>query len=158
MSMFHPTRALEVFRAFLDSRGLQEATLSVPAGFVAMLDFYRDMQATDCTFKGADMLLFQWGTYDRSLLGEGSGEAFNLGLTRQLIISEEAEDDDIWQLALTFQLEPGALLRALGNSHRWCCGVDELPGFYEHVLGSAAFTAGSQLPILRTTLTYGCAG
>jgi hypothetical protein len=157
MSMFHPTRALEVFRAFLHGRGLQEATVSVAEGFEAMLDFYRDMQATGCTFEAADMLLFQWGTYNRPP-PYGVGEVFDLGLTRQLITHEESEDDDIWQLALNFELEANDELRALGRSHRWCASLQELSRFREHVLASAPFTAGSRLRIRRTTLEYGCAG
>jgi hypothetical protein len=157
MSMFHPARALDVFRTFLGARGLQEATVSVCDGFGAMLDFYRDMQVTGCTFEAADMLLFQWGTYHRPP-PYGDGGVFDLGLTRQLIVNEAGEDDDIWQLALNFELESSEQLRALGNSNRWCYSMQELPRFRELVLASAPFTAGCELQIRRRTLDYSCAG
>jgi len=56
-----------------------------------------------------------WGTYDW-----GTGEQFAFNLTRQLIVCEDAEDEDIWQLSLTFEFEADNELRALGNGDNWC--------------------------------------
>ena len=72
-----------------------------------MLDFYRDVRANGRAFDDADMLLFQWGTYAN--LPRASGiiaQAFDLSLTRQLIVDERSEDDDVWQLALNFEFSP----------------------------------------------------
>jgi len=159
MSTFGPVNTLQAFRALLEERRLNENALSLRDGFEAMLDFYRDARASGCAAPDADMLLFQWGTYDRRLLpraGE-TGEAFDFDLTRQLI-PEGGEDDDIWQLSLTFVFEPTGQLRALGRGNRWCHSLQELPEFREYVLGSPHFTVCSRHRIRRTFLEYQCAG
>ena len=159
MSLFDPKDALEALRAFLDGRGLQEATLSVCDGFEAMLDFYRDVQARGCAFEDADMLLFQWGTHATFPRPGGvTYEAFDLNLTRQLILNQEGEDEDIWQLELNFDFVPNEQLRALGSGNRWCSSLHELPSFREYVLASPSVTTCSQLQVRHTTLRYGCAG
>jgi hypothetical protein len=152
--MFAPEDALREFEAFLASRGLAAAMLGVENGCAAVFDFYREVRAKGCTqVPDADMLLYQWGTYDW-----GEGEHFQLDLTRQLIPSEEAEDEDIWQLSLTFLFAPAADLEAVGAGNEWCPSVRALPRFEAHVRGSAAFKAGVARKIVRTTLSYECAG
>lgn len=159
MATFDPTDTLQAFRTCLKARELHESALSLRDGFEAMLDFYRDERAKGCAGDDADMLLFQWGTYIRTFLpraGE-TGEAFDIDITRQLIPAG-GEDDDIWQLSLTFVLDPTAHLRSLGSGNTWCHSLQELPGFRAYVLGSPAFMTCSELRIRRTTLEYECAG
>jgi hypothetical protein len=67
MPTFVQEDAVQAFRAFLDGRGLNEATVSIRDGIGAMLDFYETVRASDGTSDSADMLLFQWGTYDRKI-------------------------------------------------------------------------------------------
>ena len=129
---------------------------SLADGFEALFDFYRDMRPRGRAFaehEDADMLLFQWGTNDW-----GKGEHFSIDLTRQLIVCEEAEDDDIWQLSLTFEFEPNDELRALGRGDKWCQSLRELPEFREYVHRSAAFTTCTRHQVRRIVLDYGCAG
>ena len=55
--------------------------LSEAEGCGALFDFYGDNRPQGGVFEqheDADMLLFQWGTYDR-----GTGEHFAFNLTRQ---------------------------------------------------------------------------
>lgn len=161
MSIFEPVNALEAFRRYLNDRGLDEVTLTLLEGCEAMFGFYEDTRANGCDFQDADMLLFQWGTYDRAFLfprESGTDEAFVFGLARQLILDEASEDDDIWQLELSFAFEPTDQLTALGRADKWCHSWQELPQFREHVLWSTPFTACRQHEVLRTTLEYGCAG
>lgn len=159
MSTFDPTAALEAFRKTLVGSGLSEDNLSVRDGLEAMLNFYRDVRASGCAFDDADMLLFQWGTYANLPRAGGIvAEAFDLNLTRQLIVDERSEDDDIWQLALNFEFEPTSELRALGNGDKWCHALLELPQFRDYVLASAPFTVCRELPIQRVTLDYECVG
>ena len=160
MPMFEPREAQEAFRQFLAARGLDEAALSVRDGLEAMLDFYRDMRADGCALENdADMLLFQWGTYSTFPRAGGiAAEAFDLNLTRQLILDEGGEDDDIWQLALNFEFEPSGELGALGRGNKWCHTLQELPPFRNYVLASPPVTTCSKLQIERRTLKYGCAG
>ena len=160
MSMFEQKVALQAFRTFLAGKGLNEATLTLREGFTAMLDFYETVRATDCTSECADMLLFQWGTYDRAYLprGGGTGMAFDISLVRQLIPDVQEDDDDIWQLELNFELEPTDKLRALGRDNRWCHSLQELGEFRDYVLTSEPFTACSGLIVRQRMLEYQCAG
>jgi hypothetical protein len=160
MSMFVQRDALQAFRAFLNGRGLNEATVPFRDGFEAMLDFYEAMRASDCTSESADMLLFQWGTNDRAYLprGDGTGVAFDINLVRQLIPDVQEDDDDIWQLELNFELEPTDKLRALGRDNRWCSSLQDLREFRDYVLTSQPFKACSELPVRRRMLEYQCAG
>jgi hypothetical protein len=160
MSMFEHSVALEAFRTFLDGRGLSEATLSIRDGFEAMLDFYETVRAGDCTSESADMLLFQWGTYDRAFLprGGGTGMAFDINIVRQLIPDIQDDDDDIWQLELNFEFEPTDKLRALGRDHRWCHSLQELRDFRDYTLTSEPCRACSDLIIRQRFLDYQCAG
>jgi hypothetical protein len=106
-------------------------------GIPEMLSFYRDVRADDADMAdGGDMLLFQWGTYDW-----GSGEMFELDITRQLIPKEAADDDEIWQLGLTYSFAPDDKLRALQDGNRWASGVTELQEFEAFVVSHPAFEA-----------------
>lgn len=154
--MFEPQNARQEFESLLRSRGLHERDLNLADGCEALFDFYRDMRPNGRAFaqhEDADMLLFQWGTYDW-----GTGEHFALNLTRQLVVSEDAEDEDIRQLSLTFAFDADDELRALGNGDRWCHSLLELPEFRESVRRSAAFTACTEHQVRRTVLDDGIAG
>jgi len=85
-----------------------------------MFAFYQAVQAQGCEGPDADMLLFQWGTYDW-----GTGRHFSLNITRQFIEADLEDDDAISQLGLTFRFEPTAALEALGAGNRWCDGPTE---------------------------------
>ena len=154
--MFEPQNARQEFEKVLSGRGLREHAPGLVDGCDALFDFYRDNRAGGAVFEqhdDADMLLFQWGTYDW-----GEGEYFSLNLTRQLICCEQAEDDDIWQLSLSFEFEPNDELRALGSGSKWCHALPELPQFREYVHRSGAFTICTQHQIRRTVLDYALAG
>jgi catechol 2,3-dioxygenase-like lactoylglutathione lyase family enzyme len=158
MSTFEQRHALQAFRAFLGGRGLNEATLSVRDGLEAMLDFYRDMRPSGCVPEPhGDMLLLQWGTY-LGLRPDGLvDELANLNLTRQLIPEVQEDDDDIWQLGLTFEFSP-ADFRGLKDGDRWCQSLAELAQFREYVLASAPVAKCSQLQVQRARLIYECVG
>lgn len=152
--MFAAKDALQEFQVFLNRRGVAVATLSVTSGSTVMLDFYQDLRPAGCAqTPDGDMLLFQWRTYDW-----GQGEHFQLELTRQLILNDAAEDEDIWQLSLTFLFDPVDDLKTIDAGNEWCETVHALPQFRSLVRGSAPFIACSTRPIVQTTLTYECAG
>lgn len=154
--MFEPQDARQEFERFLHGRGLDERDLELADGCEALFDFYRDTRPNGRVFEqheDADMLLFQWGTYDW-----GTGEHFAFDLTRQLIVGEDAEDEDIWQLSVTFEFAADDDLRALGNGNKWCHSLSELPEFREYVRRSAAFAACTEHQVRRTVIDYGVAG
>jgi len=141
--------ALHEFQRFLAARGASVAGLSVPNGIEAMLEFYRSTRAKDCSLEDdGDMLLFQWGPYQ-----VGTEHRFEVNLTRQFI-PDGGDDDDIWQLSLTFVYAPSTM--AGGN--RWCTAPDGLDEFARFVRASAAYTAACLSAALRVELDSEPAG
>jgi hypothetical protein len=141
--------ALQELERMLKSRGASVDKLSVRDGVDAMLEFYRTTRVDDCAIDSdGDMLLFQWGTYDR-----GQGARFELDITRQFI-PEGADDDDIWQLSLTFVFPPNEI--ASGN--RWCTTPDELDELATFVRSNAAYLAATQLTPKGVELDFECVG
>ena len=85
------------------------------AGAQRMCWFYGDVRSDDVDLQHqGGMLLFQWGTYDCA-----KGEHFEVDITRQLIPGG-GDDEDIWQLHLTYYFRPSDALSALGRGDRWC--------------------------------------
>src|SRR5579871_4801619 len=110
-----PETAATEFVDFLARRTLVRGDLTPNQGVSAMLAYYKEHRAEGCSFdRDADMLLYQWGTYDW-----GRGEFFELDITRQLIL-DDGEDVDIWQLRLTFKFKPTGVLRDFDSGNRWC--------------------------------------
>ncbi len=154
MHKFDPRKVQLVFETVLAGRGLSLSTPDLPASFAALFDFYQDMRPAGRVFElheDADMLLFQWGIY----YGD---QDFSIDLTRQLILSEEAEDEDIWQLGLTFWYPSTDALRSIGIGNKWCQSLAELPEFRDYVLRSGVFAAVSGSQIRQAKLEFGCAG
>lgn len=141
--------ALHTFKRLLAARGTDAATLAVAQGFDAMFEFYRNERADDCEIENdGDMLLFQWGTY-----GERNARRFELDITRQFI-RPEGEDDDIWQLSLTFVFPPNEI--PSGDS--WCGAPPDLDSFAEFVRSHAAYAAVAHDTPVLVELDYECAG
>src|SRR5258708_2339438 len=117
-----PEKAEVEFEKVLSQRALERTRLTAEQGVAAMLAFYGNERAEGCRFDSdADMLLYEWGTYDW-----GQGEFFDLSITRQLIHDSSGEDEDIWQLRLTFKFNPTEALRALRRADRWCHDLPDL--------------------------------
>ena len=116
-SEFDILDAPSAFGSFLHaSTGRAIEHLGPTRAFEAMLAFYENERASECDLDAdGDMLLFQWGTYD----WDGHGAHFEVGIARQFIASG-AEDDEIWQLHVTFRAEPDDVTAALASGNRWC--------------------------------------
>lgn len=141
--------ALQELNRLLEARGTTVAQLSVDDGIDAMLEFYRSTRADDCEVDNdGDMLLFQWGTYDR-----GTGLSFELDITRQFIRGD-SEDEDIWQLSLTFVFPPNPIARG----DHWCHAPDVVDDFATFVRSHAAYAAAARARPLRVELDFECAG
>jgi hypothetical protein len=149
-----PETAETEFEKVLAQRALDRTRLTAEQGVPAMLAFYRDERADGCRFEDdADMLLYEWGTYNW-----GRGEFFELSITRQLIHDGSGEDEDIWQLGLTFKFSPTHPLRALGRGNRWCHDLGELEEFERFLRASEAFQAVAAVVPTAVELRYECAG
>jgi hypothetical protein len=99
------------------------------------------------------MLLFQWGAYDA-----GSGRVFEYGLTRQLIGSEDVEDEGIFQLSVTYRYPINVQADALGSGFRWCGRPSGLVGFRQAIDADPATALARSIEPLETLLTWQVAG
>lgn len=119
-----------------------------------MLAFYGEVRAdgVDLTNDG-DMVLYQWGVYS----GGGRADRFEWDLTRQFIVGE-GDDEDIWQLSLTFFFAATPALAAVAAGNHWCPSPDKRSELRAFILSSPAYTAACRERALRVKLRYDCAG
>jgi hypothetical protein len=141
-----PSHSASALKRFYRDRSIEPAFASLAALIEGALDFYASVPASGLeVHPHADMLLFQFGVFDW-----GSGEHFEIDLTRQFIVAGEEDDDAISQLHCTVYFDPTAALRALGRGDRWCEALAGLPDFKAFVLSSPAYiTALAEVPKLR---------
>lgn len=145
-----PDQSQQAFEMFLANRNQSVASLGVRDGIDAMLAFYQDVRAEGCDLAAdGDMLLYQWGTYDW-----GHGKHFELDVTRQFILPD-GEDQEIWQLSLTFFFVPSLKFDALHAGSRWCHSPEERDDLRTFILSSSAYATSAAMPILRVDLDYG---
>ncbi len=146
----HPMKAEQAFRRFLDAQRLEVTRLSPEAGIRSVLEFYRTTRFDSGSTGSSDTLLFQWGTYDW-----GDGLHFEFDLTRQFRWPSSDEEDEIWQLSLTFKFEPDNDLRALRSGDRWCEAPGEIVEFEKYFKSSAALRAVATRAGPRVALSFG---
>jgi len=105
-----------------------------------VIDFYRSQRASGLE-RGpeTDMLLFQWGTYDR-----GDGSIFSVGIVRQFTSRQLFDDPVLSQLHVTATFEPCEFFD-LSSSHFWCHSVDESAEFRERILATSAYLRTADL-------------
>jgi hypothetical protein len=82
-----PSESVAAFEAYIESNSASLLKLTLQSGFALLLSFYESARAEPCSAPDADMLLFQWGTYNW-----GEGGSFELSLSRQFI-EADAECD-----------------------------------------------------------------
>ena len=132
----------------LEGGGKELAAVTPADGVAAMLAFYADERAEGCEIdEDGDMLLYQWGVYE-----VGRGETFQLDITRQFM---PADEDEPYQLSLTFHFEPSAALRRIGDGNRWCGEPKGVAKFRKFIEGSAAYRAVAAEKPKKVELTYG---
>jgi hypothetical protein len=149
-----PSDLLSTLRAKLRSAGIVINQMPLEASFREMLAFYEQERVEGCDVGAdADMLLFQWGTYDW-----GNGGEFEIGLTRQVILPEAVDDSAIWQLHLTYRFIPTEALVSLGAGERWCRTPSEVPELRQLMESTAAYQAMAHQKPQGVTVDYECAG
>ena len=148
-----PRSAKKTFLKLISNANRQLNTLAPSEGVELMLAFYRDHRAAGCRIDAdGDMLLFQWGTYDW-----GEGEAFEVEITRQFILGD-GDDEDIFQLSLTFRFQPTMALRQLADGNRWCHAPEEIEAFRAFIHSSSPYAAITPEAPSEVRLEYGGAG
>ena len=132
---------------FTRNRPRPLADLTARDGVAAMLAFYAQQRADDVDPDAdGDMLLYQWGVYPTA-----GGKTFQLDLTRQFITPDE---DEPYQLSLTFHFAPADDLRRVQSGNRWCTSPQELDAFRQFVESSPAFTAVADARPARVDLAF----
>lgn len=145
--------ALKQFEEFLADKKVDIHAAPPKQGLMALVLFYRDVRAEDVELMAdGDMLLYQWGTYDW-----GQGEQFELNLTRQLMYVAD-EEDDIFQLSLTYRYPPTDDLRALGKQEQWCFHPEELDDLVAILQASEPYTRLEAEPAQAVELDFGTTG
>jgi hypothetical protein len=130
-----PEDSAEELRRFLEQRHVALEPAALPDLVDAVLAFYQTVPASDPPNElQADMLLFQYGTYDW-----GQGENFEFDITRQFIVADGEDDDAISQLRCTVRYEPSRALRAIGGTDLWCESKQAIASFRSAILGSPAY-------------------
>lgn len=113
----------------------------------AMFAFYSEQRAKNVQIdEDGDMLLYEWGVY--SFTGP---ESFQLGITRQFVVTDE---DEPYQLHLTLHFAPTEALQQLKDGNKWCHSPDELPEFRRFVESSAPFNAIADVRPSRVELYF----
>jgi hypothetical protein len=134
--------ARTAFERFLQAEGTSADLRFPQQGLELALQFYATVRADDCELSAdGDMLLCQWGTYDR-----GAGLQFSFNVTRQFIPgltrSKPMEyDPPILQLSWTFFFEPTPQLRQVGAGNRWCHNPESLGAFEGYIRSLPVFAA-----------------
>jgi hypothetical protein len=154
----HVEHALDRFKQWISQAGMSLNHLTASDAVNLMISFYMQVRADECDLEAdGDMLLFQWGVYDW-----GAGEFFEYDITRQLIVSEQHQDDDgIWtddfigQLSLTLKYVPSLELRNISPGNRWCHHLDEIADFVVFIENCEATEKVSSLSVEKIELTFG---
>ena len=120
-------------------------------GFARLTRFYADTRALDAMSleEDGDMLLVQYGTYDR-----GNGSEFEMSFTRQVIYGDFGDNHEIWQLQLAYFFETDAATQAFGNSDAWCHHPVELATFISSIIALEAFQSAAIRQPTRTLLVW----
>ena len=140
------------FERQLAEHGASIGAMTAAVGITEMLGFYRDVRIAGCEPERGDMLLYQWGTYDRA-----KRKRFELDITRQIVL-EGSEDDDIWQLSLTFGFPSNESHQALGSGNKWCQSHPHIDDFGAFVRAHSAYAAVADRTDGVVELTYELAG
>jgi hypothetical protein len=115
----------------------------------AMIIFYRDVRADDCTLdQDGDMLLFQWGTHVWDKI-----KWIEINISRHFVLTG-GEDDNNFQLTLTmrFPSSPGSDNIKPGN--RWCGLPAEIDAFKKFIVSLALIQKMRNTPCEHMALEY----
>ena len=149
----NPQEAKHTFEKQIAAAHLQPKELTPKQGVALMLSFYSNVMADGCDYShDGDMLLFQWGTHDW-----GDGEFFDVDITRQLIASDQ-QDEEVFQLSLTFRFSPTIENIKFGSGTKWCHSPSGLSAFEQFIFASDAYTAAAKETPDNVTLNFQCAG
>jgi len=133
---FAPSQSVAALEQFALQRKQLLQSLSAGQLVDLMLSFYGSARPVGLApGSDADMLLYQWGTYDW-----GQGRFFEFDITRQFI-RQVNDIRIISQLSLKANFSPSAALEAIRPGNRWLEAAEQLSSFSEFIRTSAAYRA-----------------
>ena len=146
-----PSESVAAFEAYVETRGASLLKLTPQLGFTLLLAFYESARAEPCSGPDADMLLFQWGTYNW-----GEGESFELSLSRQFIEADAEGEDAISQLCLAFKYPPSSELASFGEGNRWCESLSGVQDFAHYIRSNVPYQRLATMvpPSVKLTHSY----
>lgn len=144
-----PDQSVVAFERRIASTGTEFSQLTPRIGFECMLQFYASVEAEGCDEPSADMLLFEWGTYDW-----GDGDHFELSISRQFIEIGEEGEPEISQLQLVFKYPSSDAQESLSAGNRWCDSRSDVQKFKQFVDASAGYAAFADSETLSPTLSH----
>jgi hypothetical protein len=145
----HPPHSVKVFTDFAAERGVTVAKSTPRLGIELMFAFYQSVSPDGCEPYDGDMLLFQWGTYDW-----GTGENFEIGITRQFVELAQKDDEAISQLSLVYRFEPTEELKSIPAGNRWCDGSSEFDLVREFALSSPQLASVESQMVRSVSITH----
>ena len=142
-----PRTSERALRRWLDRAAGDRHDLPAETFLAAAINFYRDVPVAGIVREeGADMLLFQYGTYDW-----GEGAAFEVEVTRQFAHDSEGT---LSHLHATLRFAPDPALEALGAFDVWCERRADVDTFARRVLDSPAVAAVKGRPELQRVVRW----
>jgi len=144
-----PKQVKKAFVEFLEAHGLALKALLLSEGILSMLSFYKSVSIEQLSDdRDADMLLFQWGTYDW-----GNGLHFEVDITRQIMLAN-SDDPEPWQLSLTFLFSPSEASKRLPHGNKWCHSQQELSQFRTFIHESSVYNEFANVNSNEVSLDY----
>jgi len=130
-----PSRSAANLAKYFRSHGSNPADFTIRELVKHSIDSYREKRAWWLSSgPDSDMLLFQWGTYDR-----GDGNYFQVDLVRQFVHRNFTSDPPLSQLHATTFFEEAKDLTELGASDFWCESRDTLGAFHESIVATPVY-------------------
>lgn len=123
------------FASFAEKKDIDSDDLSLSDFPRLIIDYYTDIEFPELDrAEDADMLLFQYGTYDW-----GDGPFFEVDFTRQFYqFFPDAEDHEILQQSFTFYFDPEPF-RHIDSFNLWSNAVASLSEFEGAIVNSQGY-------------------
>lgn len=144
-----PDKSKAEFKRFTKANGVNPLKSSVQEGFGQMFDFFKTTKIDGCYHEDGDMLLFQWGTYERN-----GKRLFTIDLTRQFYEIKRGEFAGASHLSLAYHFDAAPDFDLIGGGSRWLHGADDVDEFIDFVMNTDALAAIVRREIKETEFFF----
>lgn len=145
-----PRQAKAALNRFAKANGINIKKSSPEQGFRQMFEFFKAVKLAGFERDDdGDMLLFQWGTYERD-----GRLVFLIDLTRQFYEVKLGEYVGTSQLAIAYYFEATPSSDLIGHGDRWLSGGDDVDEFVEFVMKSEAFLLAGEREVEKVEFGF----